>query len=219
MNGVRIEAAIFDFGGVFTTSPLESFARFEQAHGLPPRFLGAVIQQNHHANAWAQFERGEIDLAAFDSLFAAETRAAGHEITGAALVSLLSLSLKPPMIEALRRVKAAGLKTGCITNNLPGLDASAMLSGEEKRAVSGVLGLFDHVIESSKAGVRKPEPRIYLMMTEALGAAPEACVFLDDLGINLKTARDLGMRTIKVPLGDPAPAIAELGAVLGLALG
>ncbi|MBY0422347.1 MAG: HAD-IA family hydrolase [Parvularculaceae bacterium] len=215
---MRIEAAIFDFGGVFTTSPLENFAAFEAERGLPPRFLAEVIKRDHHTNAWARFERGEIDLIAFDPLFAAETRAEGHEVAGAELVSLLRLKLKPTMVEALRRVKFAGLKTGCITNNLPGLDSSDMLAEHEKPVVADILRMFDHVIESSKAGVRKPEPRIYMMMSDALGVAPGACVFIDDLGINLKTAKVLGMRTIKVPLGYPAAAVDELGALLGLKL-
>lgn len=215
---MSVEAVIFDFGGVFTTSPVENFARFERERGLPEKFIGGVIKNNHHTNAWAQFERAEISLDAFDAAFAAETKAAGFEIRGRALVALLALTLRPPMIDALRRVRAAGFKTGCITNNLPDFDSAAMIADAEKAGqAKEILALFDHVIESSKAGVRKPEPRIYEMMCEALGVAPAACVFLDDLGINLKPARAMGMATIKVPLGDVSPAIAELEALLNLA--
>ncbi len=218
MTAPVVEAVIFDFGGVFTTSPVENFAAFEKARGLPERFIGRVIKANHHHNAWAQFERAEIGFADFDRLFAKETRDAGYEISGADLVSLLSLTFRPEMIAALRAVKSRGLKTGCITNNLPGMDAAAMLAaGESREEAAAVFALFDHVIESSKAGVRKPEPRIYEMMCEALGVAPSACVFLDDLGINLKPAQVMGMRTIKVPFGDIAPAIAELEDLLGRA--
>ena len=214
-----IEAVIFDFGGVFTSSPVENFARFEREHGLPEKFIGGVIKTNHHANSWAQFERAEITLDDFDKAFAEETKAAGFEITGRMLVSLLALNLYPEMAEALRRVKGAGFKTGCITNNLPQFDSAAMVAAAEKAdEVKAILADFNHVIESSKAGVRKPEPRIYEMMCEALETPPAACVFLDDLGINLKPARAMGMTTIKVPLGDVAPAIDELGAVLGLDL-
>lgn len=216
---MTIEAVIFDFGGVFTSSPVENFARFEREHGLQEKFIGGVIKTNHHANAWAQFERAEITLDDFDTAFAAETRAAGFEIAGRTLVSLLALNLYPAMAEALVRVKAAGLKTGCITNNLPQFDSAAMVAQAEKAGeVKSILANFDHVIESSKAGVRKPEPRIYEMMCEALAATPEACVFLDDLGINLKPARAIGMTTIKVPMGDVTPAIDELGALLGVML-
>ena len=212
------EAAIFDFGGVFTTSPVENFAAYERAHALPERFIGEVIKRNHHANAWARFERAEIAIDEFDALFADETRAAGFEIRGRTLVGLLSLTFRDEMIEALARVKAAGFKTGCITNNLPDLGADAMLAHSEKREkLARIHANFDCMIESSKVGARKPEPRIYLMMCEALGAAPAACVFLDDLGINLKPARDLGMHTIKVPFGDVSPAIRELESRLGLA--
>lgn len=216
---MTIEAVIFDFGGVFTTSPVENFARFERAHDLPEKFIGSVIKNNHHTNAWAQFERAEISLDDFDTAFADETKAAGFEIAGRTLVSLLALNLYPEMAEALQRVKQAGLKTGCITNNLPQFDSAAMIEAAEKKSQAEIiLANFDHVIESSKAGVRKPEPRIYEMMCEALNAAPQHCVFLDDLGINLKPARAMGMTTIKVPLGDVTPAIDELSATLGLTL-
>ncbi|MEZ5897446.1 MAG: HAD-IA family hydrolase [Parvularculaceae bacterium] len=214
-----IEAVIFDFGGVFTTSPVQNFAIYERDNGLPERFIGGVIKQNHHANAWARFERAEIDLAEFNRLFAQETRAAGFEISGETLVGLLSLSFKPEMIEALSRVKKAGYKTGCITNNLPKIDAKAMLAADQSRErAERIFADFDHIIESSKAGVRKPEPRIYELMCEALGVAPAACVFLDDLGINLKPAKAMGMTTIKVPFSDVRPAVDELQAILGLAL-
>lgn len=213
----KFEAVIFDFGGVFTTSPIENFAAYERAHGLPERFIGGVIRKNHHANAWARYERAEIGLEEFDALFAAESRAAGHEIAGRAIVGLLALTFRPQMIEALIGVKRAGFKTGCITNNLPNIDSRAMLAAQERREeIERIFAHFDHVIESSKAGVRKPEPRIYQMMCEALRVEPEACVFIDDLGVNLKPARAMGMRTIKAPLGDVTPAIEELRDVLGL---
>jgi len=214
-----LEAVIFDFGGVFTTSPLRNFALFEREHGLPEKFIGGVIKANHHENAWARFERSEIDLDVFDQLFAAETRAAGFEISGRTLVSLLSLQFHEEMIGALKKVKAAGFGTGCITNNLPGADTGAMLAAEvDRRRVADILASFDHVIESSKAGARKPEPRIYRMMCAALDVAPEACVFIDDLGINLKPAREMGMLTIKAPLDDIRPAIDELARATGLDL-
>jgi putative hydrolase of the HAD superfamily len=213
---MAFEAVIFDFGGVFTTSPVQNFAVFERANNLPERFIGEVIKTNHHANAWARFERAETTLDEFDEAFAAESRAAGFEISGRRLVSLLSLTFNHDMIAALAHVKQAGYKTGCITNNLPKIDSKAMLAAAENRdIVNRIHADFDHVIESSKAGVRKPEPRIYEMMCAALSVAPSACIFLDDLGINLKPARAMGMTTIKVPFGDVAPAIAELYALLG----
>lgn len=214
---MMVRGVIFDFGGVFTTSPVENFLAYEREHGLPEKFIGGVIKQNHHENAWARFERSEIDFDEFNNLFANETRAAGHEVSGATLVSLLALKLRPEMIDALSAVKAAGFRTGCITNNLPKIDSSAMLADKSKtERAKEVLALFDHVIESSKVGVRKPEPRIYEMMCERLDLQPQECIFLDDLGINLKPARAMGMATIKVPLGDVTPAIDELRKMLSL---
>ncbi len=219
MNGAGIDAVIFDFGGVFTTSPVENFAVFERAHGLPDRFIGSVIKTNINDNAWAQFERGEIDLDAFDAAFAEETKAAGHKIPGRTLVGLLSLTFRPPMIAALVKIKTAGFKTGCITNNLPDFDSKAMLANaEDKQEVARIFAHFDHVIESSKAGVRKPEPRIYEMMLDALDVPAARAAFIDDLGVNLKPARAMGMRTIKAPFGDIAPAIRELAEATGLDL-
>jgi len=214
---MKYKAVLFDFGGVFTTSPIQNFAVFERDHNLPERFIGEVIKANHHANAWARFERAEMDLAAFDEAFAAESKAAGFEIRGSELVKLLSLHFNHNMIDALARVKGAGYKTGCITNNLPKIDSKAMLAEREDReTVERIHSNFDHIIESSKAGVRKPEPRIYEMMCEALAVAPGDCIFLDDLGINLKPAQAMGMTTIKVPFGDVAPAIGELKRLLEL---
>ena len=212
---MAFEAVIFDFGGVFTTSPLQNFAEFERHHGLPEKFIGGVIKNNIHDNAWAKFERAEMALEDFDGAFAEESRAAGFEIRGRTIVSLLSLHFHPEMIDALARVKADGFKTGCITNNMPKIDSKGMLAPEEAReTVERIYANFDHIIESSKAGVRKPEPRIYEMMCDALSVSPESCIFLDDLGVNLKPARAMGMTTIKVPIGDVAPAISELNALL-----
>jgi putative hydrolase of the HAD superfamily len=208
-----IEAVIWDFGGVLTSSPFEAFARFERERGLPADIIRRTNAANHWENAWAKFERAEIDLEAFDQLFAAESRALGAEIRGSEILPLLSGELRPEMIEALRRVKAQ-FKTGCITNNLP---ANAIGStGGRTLYVAEVMALFDHIIESAKIGLRKPDPRIYRMMVEKLGVDPKASVYLDDLGVNLKPAREMGMTTIKVLNGPQA--IAELEAATGLTL-
>lgn len=208
-----IEAVIWDFGGVLTTSPFEAFMRYEMERGLPADIIRRTNAENHLENAWAKFERAEIDAAAFDELFAAESRALGAEIRGRDVLPLLSGDLRPEMVEALRRVKQS-FKTGCITNNLP---ANAIGSKTGRSLyVAEVMVLFDHVIESAKIGLRKPDPRIYTMMTDKLGVDPKRCVYLDDLGVNLKPAREMGMTTIKV-LNAPQ-AIAELEAVTGLVL-
>jgi putative hydrolase of the HAD superfamily len=208
-----IEAVIWDFGGVVTTSPFEAFARFEVEHGLPLDIIRRTNAANHLENAWAKFERAEIDADTFDELFAAESRALGVEVRGKDVLPLLSGDLRPEMVEALRRVKAK-FRTGCITNNLPA-NAIGSKSGRSLY-VAEVMALFDHIIESAKIGLRKPDPRVYRMMTDALGVDPKHCVYLDDLGVNLKPAREMGMTTIKV-LNAPQ-AIAELEAATGLAL-
>lgn len=206
-----IEAVIWDFGGVLTTSPFEAFAHYERQHGLPPDFIRRVNATNHLDNAWARLERGEIDHKTFDMLFAEESRALGHEVRGGAVIPLLAGEPRSEMVEALRRIHQR-LKTGCITNNLPTNQVGT--SGSMYRAE--VMALFHHVIESAKLGLRKPDPRIYALMVEALAVDPARCVYLDDLGINLKPARDMGMRTIKVV--DHAAALAELEESVGFPL-
>jgi len=208
-----IEAVIWDFGGVLTTSPFEAFARFERERGFPVDIIRRTNAANHLENAWAKFERAEIDIDAFDQLFAAESQALGAEVRGRDVVGLLKGEIRPAMVEALRRIKAQ-FKTGCITNNLP-TNAIGSQTGRSLY-VAEVMALFDHVIESAKIGLRKPDPRIYTMMTDKLGVDPKRCVYLDDLGVNLKPARAMGMTTIKVL--NATQAIAELEAATGLVL-
>ncbi|THD74253.1 MAG: HAD family hydrolase [Phenylobacterium sp.] len=211
----NIQAVIWDFGGVFTSSPFEAFNRLEAEKGLPKDFIRTVNATNPHDNAWALFERNEIDVAGFDQLFLEESTALGHPIGGREVLPRLSGELRPRMVAALKACKAAGFKVGCITNNVvsehsPGQDGAQRAAG----AMGQVMPLFDSIIESSKAGVRKPDPRIYLMMCDLLGVAPEACVYLDDLGINCKPAAGLGMKAIKVV--DVDQTLAELAAATGL---
>lgn len=209
-----IEAVIWDFGGVFTTSPFHAFERYERAKGIPVGLIRKINSTNHESNAWAQFERADLDLDGFDLAFAAEAIALGHHVPGRDVVALLAGDFRPEMIEALRRIKTK-FKTGCITNNMPSNTASGNAADRSLYARE-VMELFDELIESSKIGIRKPDPRIYLMMCERLKVKPEACVYLDDLGVNLKPARAMGMTTIKVESGPQA--IAELQAVVGMKL-
>ena len=208
------EAVIWDFGGVLTSSPFEAFARFEIERGLPADIIRRTNAANHLENAWAKFERAEVDIETFDRLFAAESLALGAEVRGKDVLPLIAGELRPEMVEALRRIKAK-FRTGCITNNLP---ANAIGSaGGRTLYIAEVMAQFDHVIESARIGLRKPDPRIYRMMVDALGVDPERCIYLDDLGVNLKPARELGMTTIKVV--NAAQALAELEAATGLSLG
>lgn len=192
-----IEAVVWDFGGVITSSPFEAFNRYEAERGLPVDFIRSVNAVNGDTNAWARFERSEVSGEEFDALFLEEARARGHEVPGRDVIALLSGHVRPAVVDALKTCKSH-CKVGCITNNAPVGKGAGMSSDEGKAAeVKKVLALFDHVIESSKIGIRKPDPRIYALMCEALGVEPSACVFIDDLGINLKPARAMGMTTIK----------------------
>jgi putative hydrolase of the HAD superfamily len=208
-----IEAVIWDFGGVLTSSPFEAFARFETERGLPADIIRRTNAANHLENAWAKFERAEVDIETFDQLFAAESLALGAEVRGRDVLPLLAGDLRPEMVEALRRIKSR-FKTGCITNNLP---ANAIGSASGRTLyIAEVMALFDHIIESAKIGLRKPDPQIYHMMVDALAVDPKHCVYLDDLGVNLKPAREMGMTTIKVR--DAAQALTELESATGLTL-
>jgi len=217
----RYTHVIFDFGGVITASPFEAFNRLEEERGLPRDLVRRINAANPDDNAWAKFERAEIDAAAFDSLFADEARALGHELRGEAVLAVIAGAVRPAMVAALDTLKAKGFVIGCITNNVPGgkmgIRGAGMTRSEEAaNEVAAIMARFDHVIESSKAGVRKPDPRIYQMMCAALGVEPSACIYLDDLGINCKPASQLGMHAIKVTSGEQA--LADLSAALEMPL-
>lgn len=193
-----LQAVIWDFGGVLTSSPFEAFTRYEEEKGLPKDFVRSVNAVNIQENAWAKLERSEVNANEFDVLFRDESRALGHEVPGKDILGLLSGSVRPSVVNALKVCKSK-VKVGCITNNAPIGKGAGMSSDANKAAqVSEIMTLFDHVIESSKLGIRKPDPRIYALMCEALDVDPARCVYLDDLGINLKPARAMGMHTIKV---------------------
>ncbi|MGB3318845.1 MAG: HAD-IA family hydrolase [Sphingopyxis granuli] len=213
----RYTHVIFDFGGVITASPFEAFNRLEDERGLPRDFVRRVNAADPDSNAWAKFERAEIDAATFDRLFAEEASRFGHALEGEAVLAVLAGAVRPAMVAALDTLKASGITIGCITNNVPSGRGAGMARSEEMaREVAAIMARFDHVIESSKVGVRKPDPRIYQMMCEALDVAPAACVYLDDLGINCKPAAALGMHAIKVTSGEQA--LADLSAALEMKL-
>jgi putative hydrolase of the HAD superfamily len=210
-----IEAVLWDFGGVFTASPFEAFERYEREKGIPVGVIRKINSTNHENNAWAMFERAAIDFAGFDQAFAAEALALGFQIPGRDVVALLAGEFRPEMIEALRRIKTR-FKTGCITNNMPADTAGGGTAAHRSIYAREIMEMFDVMIESSKIGIRKPDPRIYQMMCEQLGVKPDACVYIDDLGGNLKPARAMGMTTIKVQSGPQA--IAELETATGMKL-
>jgi len=209
------DTVIFDFGGVITSSPFEAFNRMEAERGLPHNLVRRINSANPDGNAWALFERAEIDAARFDSLFAQEARALGHELPGRDVLALLSGDIRAEMVAALDWLKANGYRIGCITNNVPtGHGAQMSSTADRAEAIAAILARFDHVVESSKVGIRKPDPAIYRLACDALGVSPERCVYLDDLGINCKPAAALGMAAIKVSASEQA--LADLEIALGL---
>ena len=205
-------AVLWDFGGVILSSPFEAFNRYEVQRGLPIDFLRTVNATDPHNNAWARLERNDISPAEFDEAFATDAIALGHRVSGGEVLALLSGDVRPDMVDALDKVKAAGYRTACLTNNISGEHASA----ERSETISAIMARFDAVIESSKVGVRKPEPKFYEIACETLGVQPKDCVFLDDLGINLQPAAAMGMHTIKVL--SSTQAITDLEAALGISL-
>lgn len=200
---------MFDFGGVLTTSPFEAFARYEAEHGLPPGLIRSVNAADPDTNAWALLERGQLDLDGFDRAFARESAAFGHRVAGRDVLGLLGGDLRPEMVEALRWC-GERYATACLTNNFHGPESVI------RPELEAVLGLFDRVFESRTLGIRKPEPRFYELACEGLGVPPDAVVYLDDLGVNLKPARAMGMHTVKVESANQA--LGELSVFTGLPL-
>lgn len=207
-HSTSIRAVFWDFGGVILSSPFDAFNDYERSRGLPIDFIRTVNATNPDTNVWARIERREVDADTFDGLFADESATLGHRIPGSDVLAMLSGTVRPAMVRALERVNAAGYITACLTNNVRHPDPRS-----SRPEVDAVMELFDHVVESSELGCRKPEPRFYELACEIASVSPNECVFLDDLGINLKPARAMGMSTIKVV--GPDQAIDDLEAVLG----
>ena len=210
-----VKAVLWDVGGVIFSSPFEAFARYERDTGLTADFIRTLNATNSDANAWAKLERGAVGLEEFCDLFEAEARAAGAELDAREVIACLSGDIRPEMLEAVRRCRANGLKTAMLTNNFVGIPRPG--DGPATEGYTPELAaLFDVVIESSRVGVRKPDPRFYEMACKELDIEPHEAVFLDDLGVNLKPAKAMGMTTIKVI--SPEQALADLEAVLGIEL-
>ena len=211
-----IKAVFWDFGGVVTSSPFEAFNKFEKDNSLPVDFLRLVNSTNPDSNAWALLERNEIDLNKFDSLFELESRDLGHPVKGKEVIALLKGQVRPEMINALKKIKGNYVQA-CLTNNIQsmgdsGFEGNVSASGKHEE----VMGMFDFVFESSKENIRKPDPEFYLRACERGNVSPTEVVFLDDLGINLKPAKVLGMSTIKVI--NPQDALHELEDLVDLKL-
>ena len=202
-----VEAVLFDFGGVILSSPFEAFAEYDAEIGLPPDTIRKINSTNPDTNAWAKFERREVDPQEFARLFEEEALLLGHELDAQRILEGLHGTARPAMVEALSNC-ASKFKTAMLTNNI-----TPMREQDLDEEVKKVVEIFDILVESSIEGCRKPEERFYEIACERLAVNPESCVFLDDLGINLKPARAMGMKTIKVV--EPEKAIEELYEIIG----
>ena len=210
-----IAAVVFDIGGVVQDSPLHAIARYERERGLPPNAINRVVVAAGEEGAWARLERGELTVQSFCAPFEADCRARGVAIDGRVLMERISEAgvPRPRMLEAIRRLRAAGLRVAALTNNWVAETPRAPASETMKARLTAH---FDVFVESAVVGLRKPDPRIYALVCDKLGLPPARVAFLDDIGRNLKPARELGMATIKVD--DPEQALRELGALLDLDL-
>jgi epoxide hydrolase-like predicted phosphatase len=208
-------AVIFDLGGVVLGSPMHAIASYERASGLPETFINRVVADTAPHGGWAQLERGELTLEGFYSAFEADCRAAGHEISARTLMAEMAEATQPRavMLTAIERIRAKGLAAAALTNNWISAEGG---EDEETPGLSLLGGHFDTFIESSRVGLRKPDPRIYELVCRELEITPAEAVFLDDIGSNLKPARAMGMRTIRVQA--PEQALDELEDALGFDL-
>jgi putative hydrolase of the HAD superfamily len=212
-----ISAVVFDIGGVVQDSPLHVIARYEQELGLPANAINRVVVATGERGAWARLERGELTIETFYAPFEADCRAQGLAVDAQHLMARIAEASvpRPRMLEAIRKIRASGRKVAALTNNWV-TEPSERGPRAEGAARARLAPHFDVIVESAVVGLRKPDPRIYALVCEKLGVAPARVAFLDDIGRNLKPARELGMATIKVE--EPDRALAELGALLGLDL-
>ena len=206
-----IAAVVFDIGGVIQDSPLHAIARYERDHGLPANAINRAVVGSGEHGAWSRLERGELTLAAWCEPFEADCRAQGVAVSAPRLMQYIAEAgrARPEMLRAVASLRAHGLRVGALTNNWK--------TDEPASGPPALAAHFDAFVESRAVGMRKPDPRIYQLICRELGVTPPETAFLDDIGTNLKAAKALGMRTIKVD--DPAQALHELAALVGFPLG
>ncbi len=214
MQKLRFSSVFWDFGGVITSSPFEAFSNFELNNNLPKDFIRKVNSTNHKSNAWAQLEQSKINLEEFDILFKKESKSLGYEVSGGQILNLLQGEIRPGMVNALEKLKKENFTLACLTNNFNSGDKNQSALDDINEERTKIMNNFDYIIESKELGIRKPDIEFYLKALEISGADPKKTIFLDDLGINLKPARELGMTTIKVL--DSDQALKELSNLVGI---
>ena len=207
---MSITAVIFDLGGVVLDSPLAVFAAYERELGLAPHTLNKAIVAAGTGGAWARLERGELTMQEFCVAFDRENAAIGITVSSATLMARVAehSAVRPNVVHAIRMLRGHGLKVAALTNN--------WVSDDQQQKMDVLRGEFDVFIESTRVGLRKPDVRIYQLACRELAVQPPQVAYLDDIGLNLKPARALGMTTIKVE--DIAAALAELGQAVNLDL-
>ena len=214
MQKLRFSSVFWDFGGVITSSPFEAFSNFELNNNLPKDFIRKVNSTNHKFNAWAQLEQSKINLEEFDVLFKKESKSLGYEVSGGQILNLLQGEIRPKMVNALEKLKKENFTLACLTNNFNSGDKNQSALDDINEERKKIMNKFDYIIESKELGIRKPDIEFYLKALEISGADPKKTIFLDDLGINLKPAKELGMTTIKVL--DSDQALKELSNLVGI---
>ena len=196
---------LVDFGGVLTTDVFTSFQAFCEAEGLLPDTVRDRFMKDPLARELlADLETGKLTEAEFEPKFAAVLEI--EQADGLIDRLFAGMHADVAMLDAVRVARAAGVRTGLVSNSW----------GAGRYDRSAFPELFDGVVISGEVGVRKPDPQIYALGAEAVELPPEACVFVDDLPGNLKPARTLGMATVHHVRA--ADTIAELEDLLGVSL-
>ena len=212
-RAVALKAVISDFGGVLTTPLLASFMALQDEIGIEPGTLGRAMQriaEREGEHPLFELERGRIDEADFLAALSREVAPeVGHEpqLHRFSEIYFDALEVNEPMIGVMRDARRRGLRMALLTNNIREWEPlwRAMLPVDE---------IFHVVVDSAFVGMRKPEREIYELTVERLddGIGPSDCLFVDDVEVNVETASDLGMRTVRFESNDQA--IPEIEAAL-----
>ena len=206
-----IEAVLFDFNGVLTTSPFAHMAALGTDAGVDGQvvldlMLGPYDEDTDHA--WHRFERGEITAAEYGADLFQRAQEANVQLDFGSLADMMSrLEIHDVVVDRIRALRDDGYRTGLVTNNVK--EAS-----KQWREMVPVDELFDVIIDSSEVGMRKPNPAIFRHALGLLGVPPEGAVFLDDAPGNVAGAEAAGLHGILVDAADPVPALEVLDALL-----